>query len=60
MEPTSEPENRQPRGLARFWSGHGTPTPAPGRSDEDPDVNQDDAAAAHASDQPAGTGAIIR
>jgi len=54
MEPTSEPENRQPRGLARFWSGHGTPTPAPGRSDEDPDVNQDDAAAAHASDQPAG------
>jgi hypothetical protein len=54
MEPTSEPENnRQSRGLARFWPVHGMTAPAPRESEEDPGRPQD-AAAAHTSDQPAG------
>jgi hypothetical protein len=53
MEPTSEPDNRQSRGLARFWPGHGMPTPAQRQSAEDPDAERA-ATAAHASDQPAG------
>ncbi|MFI7543237.1 hypothetical protein [Actinoplanes sp. NPDC049599] len=53
MEPTSEPENRQSRGLARFWPVHGMPTPAQRQSEEDPDARRA-AAPAHASDQPAG------
>src|SRR5688500_17011833 len=52
MEPTSEPENRQSRGLARFWPVHGVPTPAQRQSEEDPDTRR--AAPAHPSDQPAG------
>jgi hypothetical protein len=55
MEPTSEPENRQSRGLARFWPVHGMSTPAPRESEEDPGVRPDaPGAAAHTSDQQAG------
>jgi len=55
MEPTSEPENRQSRGLARFWPVHGMSTPAPRESEEDPGVRPDaTGAAAHTSDQQAG------
>ncbi len=53
MEPTSEPENRQSRGLARFWPAHGMPTPAQRQSEEDPDAHRA-ATTASASDQPAG------
>ncbi len=35
MEPTSSPDNRQSRGLARFWPVHGMPAPAQRHSDED-------------------------
>jgi hypothetical protein len=53
MEPTSEPDNRQSRGLARFWPAHGMPTPAPRQSEEDPDAPRA-AKPAPTSDQPAG------
>jgi len=53
MDPTSEPENRQSRGLGRFWPVHGTPTPAQRQSEEDLDAHRA-AAATHASDQQAG------
>ena len=55
MEPTSEPDHRQSRGLARFWPGPGMSTPAPRDSAAEPDaphaVTGD---AAPASDQQAG------
>jgi hypothetical protein len=54
MEPTPEPDNnRQSRGLARFWPVHGMPAPAQRQSEEDLDA-PDGASSAHASDQLAG------
>ena len=55
MEPTSEPDNRQSRGLARFWPGHGMSTPAPRDSAAEPDApHAGPGDAAPASDQQAG------
>ena len=53
MEPTSEPENRQSRGVDRFWPVHGIPAPAAGESGPDRGTPRD-TTAAHMSDQQAG------